>query len=423
MLELSEKLVSKELDIMDSMERKFVREGRIKKNGNERVMLLFSDLLVLAKESTKKGQAMYDVRRVIPLQAARLRSHRHHPKAGSKALGFDVMAPEPGGKRYTADFAASSDEERESWLAALKAQVMAQLQRAELRDSFEGEPVCVYGQHHQLCDGTLAHAALAGDADTVRRLREHDGDEFGHLVGEQDEFGATPLAIAAFAGEVEVLDLMLTAEGVKPRLRSLGAERDSDGLTLLCRAAARGHSDVIGVLAQATDLVEGLHVVDGGDASTPVFDLNRTDARGSAQLFPARLPPPARPPSPVADCCDCRGFSVAAGARGAAPARPSGTCARGGRGCRGQRRRRREDRAHAGVHDRADCRRAAVARAGRLRGDSVRGGPCRAALCCGSVGRAAAPMCGRSAHGWREAECEESPGNVLASPDCESSGC
>ena len=294
MLELSEKLVSKELDIMDSMERKFVREGRIKKNGNERVMLLFSDLLVLAKESTKKGQAMYDVRRVIPLQAARLRSHRHHPKAGSKALGFDVMLPEPGGKRYTADFAASSDEERESWLATLKAQVMSQLQRAELRDSFEGEPVCVYGQHHQLCGGTLAHAALAGDADTVRRLREHDGDEFGHLVGEQDEFGATPLAIAAFAGEVEVLDLMLTAEGVKPRLRSLAAERDSDGLTLLCRAAARGHSDVIGVLAQATDLVEGLHVVDGGDASTPVFDLDRTDARGSAQLFPARLPPPAQ---------------------------------------------------------------------------------------------------------------------------------
>ena len=114
MLELSEVIVpgkgGEDLDIMDNpLERKYVREGTLKKNGNERVMLLFSDLLVLAKESTKKGQAMYDVRRVIPLQAARLRSHRHHPKAGSKALGFDVMAPEPGGKRYTADFAASSD--------------------------------------------------------------------------------------------------------------------------------------------------------------------------------------------------------------------------------------------------------------------------------------------------------------------------
>jgi ankyrin repeat protein len=292
MFELSEKFVAgkdgADLDIMDNpLERKFVREGKIRKNGNERMIFLFTDILVLTKESVKRGESLYEVRRVIPLEAALLRTQRH-PVKPKERLGFEITVPDAGSKRYTADFMALSEEDRDSWLRDLKAQVMALVERTEMRgeDSPHGrtESLCVYGSHHKLLGGTLAHAALAGDAETVRRVRDEAPEEFGSLVAEQDEYGASVLHIAAFSGEVDVLREILQAESVKPLLRRLGAERDRDGLTLSCHVARQGHTHTIALLAEASDVMDGLHVVHSGDGEAPVIDLNQPDAHGVTPL-------------------------------------------------------------------------------------------------------------------------------------------
>lgn len=295
MFELSDKFVAGkdggDLDIMDNpLERKYVREGKLKKNGNERMLFLFSDVLVLTKEQTKKGDTKYEVRRVIPLHAALLRTQRHHVKPKER-LAFEVTVPDDApGKRYTADFTASNEDDRDAWLRDLKEQVMALAERAEMRgdESPHGraESLCSYGGHHRLLGGTLSHAALMGDCDMVRRVRDESPEEFGALVGEQDEYGVTALHVAAFAGDVEMVHEIMDAESVKPLLRRLGAERDRDGLTLACQVARNGHSSVIAALATASEVMDGLHAVPvpSSSGSSPVFDLNAADAAGVAPL-------------------------------------------------------------------------------------------------------------------------------------------
>jgi ankyrin repeat protein len=289
MFELSEQFVAgkdgADLDIMDNpMERRFVREGTLKKNGNERRIFLFTDMLVLTKESAKKGERRYEVRRVMPLASAKLWTQRHHEKVKDR-LGFEITLTDPDGTRYTADFMARDEEDRDSWLRDIKTQLMGQLERQEMRgeDSPHG-PLCVYGKHHQLLGGTLAHAALAGDAEMVRRVRDEAPGAFGSLVAEQDEFGATVLHVAAFSGAEEVLREILEAESVKLLLRRLGSERDRDGLTLACHVARQGHCDVIPMIAAASDAMEGLHVVQTTASETPVFDLDYPDASGLTPL-------------------------------------------------------------------------------------------------------------------------------------------
>lgn len=291
MLELSERFVpgkgGEDLDIMDNpLERKYVREGTLKKNGNDRKIFLFTDILVLTKETVKKGESRYEVRRVMPLVSAKLWTQRHHVKSKQR-LGFEVTLLEPGGARYTADFMAKDQEDRDSWIRDLKTQMMGQLELLETRceESPHGpESLCVYGNHHRLLGGTLAHAALVGDVETVRRVRDEAPDDFGSLVAERDEFGATVLHIAAFSGDVGVLREILQADSVKPLLRRLATERDRDGLTLACHVARQGHCDVISMIAQASDVIEGLHVIQSTASETPVFDLDYTDASGLAPL-------------------------------------------------------------------------------------------------------------------------------------------
>lgn len=294
MFELSEKFVpekgGEDLDIMDNpLDRRYVREGTLKKNGNTRTVFLFSDLLVITKETVKKGETLYAVRRVVPLVGALLWTHRHHVKSKER-LGFEVSLPEPGSTRYTADFTAATEEDRDSWIRDLKAQVMGQVERQEMCGEESrllhgrSESLCVYGHHHRLLGGTLAHAALVGDAEMVRRVRDEAPDDFGSLVAEQDEFGATVLHIAAFSGDDEVLREILQADSVKPLLRRLANERDRDGLTLACHVARQGHCAVISTIAGASEVMEGLHAVQTTASETPVFDLDQPDASGATPL-------------------------------------------------------------------------------------------------------------------------------------------
>lgn len=79
----------------------------------------------------------------------------------------------------------------------------------------------------------LSYAAGRGDISGVKRLLES-----GSNVEEPDDFGCTPLYMAALRGSAKIVDLLL----------SKGAEinaQNKDGYTALMKAAQYGHAETV----------------------------------------------------------------------------------------------------------------------------------------------------------------------------------
>ena len=88
--------------------------------------------------------------------------------------------------------------------------------------------------------------------------------ESGIDVNAQDDRGATPLHIAAFRGEVEIAEYLLS-EGADPTITNL------DGLTALQTAEYVRHAMMVIVLGQAS----GIDSVMLPDAESPIWDAAR----------------------------------------------------------------------------------------------------------------------------------------------------
>jgi hypothetical protein len=232
MLEISEALLTTDksggFDLMDRpAERQFVREGTLKKcsgtlGTKPRVVFLFTDVLLVTEEVGKKMARQYKIGRVLWLAGVRLRTHRHHAKS-SKHNHFSIVAlpNQLSGtqEQYSVELAAASPEERDEWLADIKRCVVQTLD-----SQGGGSELCDYARHHELVEGTLSHAAVRGDVARVHELLEACGDgshtEFAQLCcAERDEFGASALAVATFAGQAKALEVMLRAESMGALVR------------------------------------------------------------------------------------------------------------------------------------------------------------------------------------------------------------
>ena len=106
-------------------------------------------------------------------------------------------------------------------------------------------PMCSYATHHELVAGTLPYEILHNNTQIMRKLTA-SGDLLA-VAKERDHFGATALAVAAYVGTAEMLQLMLQAEG----LNDAFTITDEEGHTPLSIAAARNHASVLRVAANA----------------------------------------------------------------------------------------------------------------------------------------------------------------------------
>ena len=89
-----------------------------------------------------------------------------------------------------------------------------------------------------LCAGLLIEAASVGDTLAVRRLLSSPGSD----VDVRDEFGQTPLLLAAGKGHVECVELLLAAPGV------LVNQAHKDGATPLYIAAVYGRDKKLSLI-------------------------------------------------------------------------------------------------------------------------------------------------------------------------------
>eukprot|EP01052_Picozoa_sp_SAG31_P047037 SAG31_NODE_9243_length_1309_cov_1.161157_1_plen_101_part_10 len=90
----------------------------------------------------------------------------------------------------------------------------------------------LYATHHELVSGTLPHEILHNRTEILDQLAA-SGDLLS-VASEQDQYGATAFAIAAFVGASEVLQKLLQVDGA-PQV--CAASVDGRGNTPLAIAA------------------------------------------------------------------------------------------------------------------------------------------------------------------------------------------
>ena len=125
------------------------------------------------------------------LKNARVISHSYNADE-TERRGIEVVLP-----GMPVLYAASQQEQAE-WVHAFKRVLFGLL---------EGDARAGYKVHHMLCAGTLFYAALHGDLPTVQRAISVDSTAAASV----DEYGATPLMLAAQAGHTDVVLSIMSA--------------------------------------------------------------------------------------------------------------------------------------------------------------------------------------------------------------------
>ena len=222
----------------------------------------------------RPAQTTFELRRTVPVNSElRLTSYRHSTEQKFDSA-FQLLVTD-GKTPYSATFTAASTEECESWIADLKSCIMTV---ADSENSVNG-----YATHHELVAGTLPHEILHDSKDLLTQLQA-SGDLLS-VAGEQDQFGASAFAVAAFVGASDVLNLMLKVDGAAAAF----ALPDSRGNTPLCIAAARNHATFISMAARA-----GLDVNSAGE-HLPPWRMRYDGGGGGGQTFPLILFPKMLP--------------------------------------------------------------------------------------------------------------------------------
>ena len=143
------------------------------------------------------------------------------------------------------------------------------------------EPCCLHAYHSNLWS-----AAHFGDEQRVRHILEHDHKD----PGVADEYGYTPLHLAAQAGHLSIVRRLLRA-GAAVDAAGCGAtplhRAAYNGLTDVCAALLSAGASVTAVDTSADDLRTPLHkAASGGHAATVALllahraDPNARDRRG-----------------------------------------------------------------------------------------------------------------------------------------------